>query len=75
MSDERQTDNDDANRPVTLAELRRAIELLRSYTQQATLMVAATAGHDDAMLDQNVKAMNEISAELIDRFGAAIPRG
>lgn len=65
----------DPDRPVTRAELASAIELLRAYTQQATLMIASSFARDEDGTKEALEEMNKISDRLIAEFGADIPRG
>lgn len=66
---------DDPERPVTRAELAKAVELLREYSQAATLMMAASIGGNKAGVAESIKQLNAVTEELIHRFGADIPRG
>lgn len=66
---------DDPDRPVTRAELAKAIQLLRAYTQQASLMLGASMAQNLDKSNDALREMNKISDELIDTFGVDIPRG
>ena len=66
---------DDPDRPVTRAELARVIVLMRTYTQYGTLMAAAILAKDTAAVKEHLKILDEVTDELVERFGADIPRG